>query len=159
MERKQQEWGKGKEKGKAEAGWGGREGKRLEEGGLPPPDTYYKSWRLRRPLVSVQCMVVREVRIVYVAVCKECCLPLMLAGLVGRSVYSTVCLYQMTTSASSLSYCSLVALRPASAVCLSPPNAHLHDGIPSGLCGGVHRETEIPPYAPVAPPGFCNGEK
>ena len=157
MERKQQEWGKGKEKGKAEAGWGAEKGKGWKEG-RPPPDTYYKSGRL--------CWVVgisavhggMEVRIVYVAVCKECCLPLMLAGLVGRSVYSTVCLYQMTTSA-SLSYCSLVALRPASAVCLSPPNAHLPDGISSGLCGGVHRETEIPPYAPVAPPGFCNGEK
>ena len=98
-----------------------------------------------------------EVRIVYVAVCKECCLPLMLAGLVDRGVYSTVCLYQMTTSASSLSYCSLVALRPASAVCLSPPNAHLPDGIPSGLCAGMHRETEIPPYAPVAAPDFVTG--
>jgi len=157
MERKQQEWGKGKEKGKAEAGWGAEKGKGWKEG-RPPPILIIKVGAYVGSLVSVQCMVVREVRIVYVAVCKECCLPLMLAGLVGRSVYSTVCLYQMTTSA-SLSYCSLVALRPASAVCLSPPNAHLPDGIPSGLCGGVHRETEIPPYAPVAPPGFCNGEK
>ena len=150
--------GKGEGEREGGSGLGGQRREKAGKKGDPPPDTYYKSWRLRRPLVSVQCMVVREVRIVYVAVCKECCLPLMLAGLVGRSVYSTVCLYQMTTSA-SLSYCSLVALRPASAVCLSPPNAHLHDGIPSGLCGGVHRETEIPPYAPVAPPGFCNGEK
>jgi len=149
--------GKGEGEREGRSGLGAEKGKGWKEGRpSPPPILIIKVGAYVGPLVSVQCMVVR---IVYVAVCKECCLPLMLAGLVGRGVYSTVCLYQMTTSASSLSYCSLVALRPASAVCLSPPNAHLPDGIPSGLCGGVHRETEIPPYAPVAPPGFCNGEK